>query len=42
MPLSTAPSDRPRSDALVMIGITGDLAKKKLIPAVYRLHDGGC
>ncbi|QGG94471.1 glucose-6-phosphate dehydrogenase [Actinomarinicola tropica] len=30
-----------RADALVLFGITGDLAKKKLIPAVYRLalHD---
>ncbi|HEY5153612.1 MAG TPA: glucose-6-phosphate dehydrogenase [Acidimicrobiales bacterium] len=41
MPLSAKPSDRPRSDCLVMLGITGDLAKKKLIPAVYRLHERG-
>jgi glucose-6-phosphate 1-dehydrogenase len=33
--------DRPRSDCLVMLGVTGDLAKKKLIPAVYRLHARG-
>ncbi len=37
----SAPIDRPRSDCLVMLGITGDLAKKKLIPAVYRLHRAG-
>jgi len=41
MPLSKLPSTRPRSDTLVMLGITGDLAKKKLIPAVYRLHCRG-
>ncbi|HEX7444206.1 MAG TPA: glucose-6-phosphate dehydrogenase, partial [Acidimicrobiales bacterium] len=41
MPLSPMPSDRPRSDCLVMLGITGDLAKKKLLPAVYRLHGRG-
>lgn len=29
---------RPRSDALVMFGASGDLAHKKLFPAVYRLH----
>src|SRR5690606_7242617 len=30
-----------RADALVLFGITGDLAKKKLIPALYRMaqHD---
>src|SRR3954470_1703440 len=41
MPLNRAPSVRPHSDTLVMLGITGDLAKKKLIPAVYRLHCRG-
>jgi glucose-6-phosphate 1-dehydrogenase len=41
MPLTNLPSSRPRSDTLVMLGITGDLAKKKLIPAVYRLHCRG-
>ena len=30
-----------RADVLVIFGITGDLAKKKLIPAVYRLHCRG-
>ena len=29
---------RPRSDALVMFGASGDLAHKMLLPAVYRLH----
>ena len=32
---------RPRSDALVMFGATGDLARKKLFPAVYRLEERG-
>src|SRR3954465_9537737 len=41
MPLAHLPSTRPKSDTLVMLGITGDLAKKKLIPAVYRLHCRG-
>ena len=41
MPLTSLPSSRPHSDTLVMLGITGDLAKKKLIPAVYRLHRRG-
>ena len=42
-PHDAAPSVRrpPRSDSLVMLGVTGDLAKKKLIPAVYRLHERG-
>jgi glucose-6-phosphate 1-dehydrogenase len=30
-----------RSDALVLFGITGDLAKKKLFPAVYNLERRG-
>jgi len=34
-------SGRPRSDALVMFGASGDLARKKLFPAVYRLHRRG-
>jgi len=41
MPPRSAPIDRPRSDCLVMLGITGDLAKKKLLPAVYQLHRRG-
>ncbi|MBK5223714.1 MAG: glucose-6-phosphate dehydrogenase [Acidimicrobiia bacterium] len=28
-----------RSDALILFGITGDLSKKKLIPALYRLAE---
>jgi glucose-6-phosphate 1-dehydrogenase len=31
------PSTAARSDALVLFGATGDLAKKKLFPALYRL-----
>ena len=29
----------PHCDALVLFGITGDLAKKKLFPAVYHMVD---
>ena len=29
------------ADALVIFGVTGDLAYKKIIPAVYRLHQRG-
>lgn len=38
---ATGPNDRPRSDLLVMFGASGDLAKKKLFPAVYRLERRG-
>jgi glucose-6-phosphate 1-dehydrogenase len=38
MPLTSSASSLPTSDCLVMFGVTGDLAKKKLFPAVYRLH----
>jgi glucose-6-phosphate 1-dehydrogenase len=31
----------PRSDSLVMFGASGDLAKKKLFPALYRLSKRG-
>jgi glucose-6-phosphate 1-dehydrogenase len=31
-------SDRPRSDALVLFGATGDLARKKIFPAVYEME----
>jgi glucose-6-phosphate 1-dehydrogenase len=31
-------STRPRSDALVLFGATGDLAKKKIFPAVYEME----
>ncbi len=40
-PIERGPSTyqgRPRSDALIMFGASGDLAHKKLFPAVYRLH----
>lgn len=30
-----------RGDALVLFGATGDLARKKLIPALYRLEEAG-
>ncbi|MBN2624456.1 MAG: glucose-6-phosphate dehydrogenase [Acidimicrobiales bacterium] len=32
---------RPRSDALVLFGATGDLARKKVFPAVYEMEAGG-
>jgi glucose-6-phosphate 1-dehydrogenase len=31
-------TDRPRSDALVLFGATGDLARKKVFPAVYEME----
>ncbi len=31
----------PRSDALVLFGATGDLAKKKIFPAVYEMEASG-
>ena len=34
-------SDRPRSDAMVLFGATGDLARKKIFPAVYEMELGG-
>ena len=40
MPLNS-PTDAPRSDLLVMFGASGDLAKKKLFPAIYRLECRG-
>ena len=40
MPLKS-PTDAPRSDLLVMFGASGDLAKKKLYPAIYRLECRG-
>jgi glucose-6-phosphate 1-dehydrogenase len=32
--------DRPPADCLVMFGITGDLSKRRLFPALYRLEAG--
>jgi glucose-6-phosphate 1-dehydrogenase len=34
----TASSERPPADCLVMFGVTGDLSKRKLFPALYRLE----
>lgn len=34
-------STHPRSDALVLFGATGDLARKKIFPAVYEMEAGG-
>ena len=31
-------SSQPRADALVLFGATGDLAKRKLFPALYHLE----
>jgi glucose-6-phosphate 1-dehydrogenase len=31
----------PRSEALVLFGATGDLADKKIFPALYELAKGG-
>lgn len=41
MPFTTTPADAPRSDLLVMFGASGDLARKKLFPAIYRLEARG-
>ncbi|MFI7008840.1 glucose-6-phosphate dehydrogenase [Streptomyces sp. NPDC050145] len=35
------PHDLEQSDALVLFGISGDLAKKMLLPALYRLTEAG-
>ncbi|HSJ91255.1 MAG TPA: glucose-6-phosphate dehydrogenase [Ilumatobacter sp.] len=34
-------TDQPRADALVLFGATGDLAKRKLFPALYHLERTG-
>lgn len=34
-------SPKPRSDALVLFGATGDLAQKKIFPAVYEMERSG-
>jgi glucose-6-phosphate 1-dehydrogenase len=36
-----ASGSRPRGDALVLFGATGDLAQKKLFPALYHLAERG-
>ena len=38
---SVMPPSRARSDALVLFGASGDLARKKLFPALYRLTRRG-
>ena len=37
----TAPAAPPRSDALVVFGFTGDLANKKIVPALYAMVKKG-
>jgi glucose-6-phosphate 1-dehydrogenase len=39
--LSTVPTTPPPADALVLFGATGDLAKRKLFPALYHLERRG-
>jgi glucose-6-phosphate 1-dehydrogenase len=34
-------TDEPRSDAIVLFGATGDLARKKLFPAIYNMERDG-
>jgi len=34
-------TNQPKADALVLFGATGDLAKRKLFPALYRLERSG-
>ncbi|HYT38053.1 MAG TPA: glucose-6-phosphate dehydrogenase, partial [Acidimicrobiia bacterium] len=36
-----ASGSRPRADALVLFGATGDLARKKLFPSLYHLAGRG-
>ena len=38
---STTTAERPRSDALVVFGFTGDLANKQIFPALYRMVKSG-
>jgi glucose-6-phosphate 1-dehydrogenase len=37
------PSALPKADdhVIVLFGATGDLAKRKLLPGLFRLHDAG-
>ena len=35
------PADSTSADALVLFGATGDLAKRKLFPALAKLADAG-
>ena len=34
-------TNQPTADALVLFGATGDLAKRKLFPSLYRLEASG-
>jgi len=37
----TTAASQPAADALVLFGATGDLSKRKLFPALYRMEDHG-
>ena len=39
--MTVARNDAPMSDALVLFGATGDLAKKKIFPAVAQMAKSG-
>ncbi len=39
--MTLLPSRQPEADALVLFGATGDLAKRKLFPALYHLEETG-
>ena len=39
--MSKAPDRPPPSDALVLFGVTGDLARKMIFPALYGMVEGG-
>jgi glucose-6-phosphate 1-dehydrogenase len=40
-PIITQPGRLPTADALVLFGATGDLARRKLFPALYHMEDRG-
>jgi glucose-6-phosphate 1-dehydrogenase len=40
-PIRNGSIDQPPADALVMFGVTGDLASRKLFPALYQLERAG-
>jgi glucose-6-phosphate 1-dehydrogenase len=39
--MNLSPVDQPAADALVLFGATGDLARRKLYPALYEMEFGG-
>lgn len=39
--MSKAPDSPPPSDALVLFGVTGDLARKMIFPALYGMVERG-